>query len=422
MLNERRSLLSSQSRVQAPWVKVTIGAYTFGVFDKKTKKDNQGFFSHFNVQYPSYIKRLGITKINGKVNQYTLVLDYPIRPNDDPNLIEKILSSVSSTRKIIFSYGDATTPATVYKNEEAMITNVTQTFNLEGSIITYTINAVSTAILGTTGSFTFANSTAPKKPSDEIRRVFNNKTYGLQNLFTGMTSANLNKLIPGDDKAVVLETKTNIAPLDYIIYLVGCMVPAGSNTSNVSKDLYILTIHDDTTYDALYYDTISIGGPYFKITRTSNVLEKADAYEIDVGYNTSTIVRQFSVEHNENYSIYYNYNTDLAPENYARRINDRGLWEDIYAPMYTSGNEQFETRIEDTVWFTKLTKYPISATIKIQGLLRPATLMQYIRLNVVFPGGRKHISSGLYIVTKQMDEIDENAGYNTTLSLTRIAN
>lgn len=45
--------------------------------------------------------------------------------------------------------------------------------------------------------------------------------------------------------------------------------------------------------------------------------------------------------------------------------------------------------------------------------------MQYIRLNVYFPGGGKHISSGLYIVTAQVDSISES-GYRTTLELTRI--
>lgn len=55
----------------------------------------------------------------------------------------------------------------------------------------------------------------------------------------------------------------------------------------------------------------------------------------------------------------------------------------------------------------------------VQGLLRPATLMEYVRLNVWFPGGGKHISSGLYIVTAQTDTIDAN-GYRTKLDLTRI--
>lgn len=46
--------------------------------------------------------------------------------------------------------------------------------------------------------------------------------------------------------------------------------------------------------------------------------------------------------------------------------------------------------------------------------------MTYLRLNVILPGGKKHISSGLYIVTKQTDQID-GSGYRTTLELTRIA-
>lgn len=75
---------------------------------------------------------------------------------------------------------------------------------------------------------------------------------------------------------------------------------------------------------------------------------------------------------------------------------------------------------EDITWYTKLTKFPIMATITIQGLLRPATLMTYIRVNVIFPGGHKHITSGLYIVTRQVDTINAS-GYRTQLSLTKIA-
>lgn len=45
--------------------------------------------------------------------------------------------------------------------------------------------------------------------------------------------------------------------------------------------------------------------------------------------------------------------------------------------------------------------------------------MTYLRLHVVFYGA-EHISSGLYIVTKQTDTIDYN-GYVTTLNLTKIS-
>lgn len=420
---ERKSLLSSQARIQAPWIKITLGDYTFGVFSEKKAagKDAGGFYKQFDVQYPSYVQSLNIQKINGQVNQYTLQLSYPVRFGDDPNLIEKILSSVTYSRKIIFSYGDASTPSYVYKSEEAIITGVTQSFNLEAGVIDYTIKAVSGAALAASGSFNFVNTTK-KKPSDEIKRVFAaNGTYGLQDLFTGMTPANINKLVDGTDQAVTLESKLNISPLDYIHYLVGCMIPAGASTNSLSSDIYILTLHDDTTIDTTFSDLNAIGGPYFKVTRTSTeTLHRTDAYEVDIGYNTSTLVLGFRIDNNENYSMLYEYNAELAPEQYSKRINDQGKIEQVYAPMVTSGNDRFITRAEDKVWYTKLTKYPISATLKIQGLLRPATLMQYLRLNVIFPGGNKHISSGLYIITKQIDDIGAS-GYYTTLSMTRIS-
>ena len=69
-----------------------------------------------------------------------------------------------------------------------------------------------------------------------------------------------------------------------------------------------------------------------------------------------------------------------------------------------------------------MAKYPISATLTVQGLLRPAQLMQYIRLNIYFPGGKKHVNSGLYIITKQIDTIGLSTGYITQLELTRISN
>lgn len=422
MASGKRSLLSNQARIQAPWIKVVIGNYSFGVFERTLKSkatDADGAYSTFNVSYPNYIKSLNIIKINGQVNQYTLQIAYPIRPQDDPNFFEKVFSSVSNTRKIIFSYGDATMPTYVYKDEEAIITGITQSFNLAQSTINYTIKAVSSAIVGKTGSFNFTYS-GYHRPSAIIKSIFLNKKYGLQSIFTGMNSANFDDLVDRSDKEVELFPKTNMSPLDYITYLVSCMTPASSTVNNLSNELYILTIHDDTVYDKVYSDSLSLGGPYFKVTKTSSSIQQADAYEVDIGYNTANIVSQFNIEKNENYSMFYEYNEKLHPEEYTQRLNRNGEWEEVYAPIYTSGNAGFKTRPEDISWFTKVTKYPISANIRIQGLLRPAHLMQYLRLNVIFPGGNKHISSGLYIVTKQVDDISEG-GYFTTLSLTRIS-
>lgn len=416
-----RKLLSSQARIQVPWVKVTIGDYTFGIFDDQTKmwgKDTAGFYQPFDIQYPNYIQSLEVEKINGQINKYTLSIQYPVTMNDDPNFFEKVFSSVSSTRKIIFTYGDAETPAYVYKNEEAIITKVQQTFNLVGSAIAYTVSAVSAAALSTDGNITMLGTGVDGikvKPSDEIKKLFrNNKS--LQNTFTGMSSATLDRLIAGDDMAVEIESKRNISAIDYINYLVGCMIPEGS-TPGLSKEIYIMTIHDDSITSA--ERALSKKGPYFEVNKVSTIMDRGDAYEIDIGINTSTIVRDFRVEKNENYSIYYDYQNLAHPESYVRRIGSDGLWEDKYAPTSMLKEGAFDIKSHERVWWTKATQFPINATIQIQGLLRPATLMQYVKLNVIFPGGNKHLSSGLYIVTRQVDNISP-AGYATNLGLTRI--
>lgn len=415
-----RSLLSSQARIQVPWVKVTIGDYTFGIFDELTKtwgKDQADFYQPFSVQFPNYIQSLEVTKINGQVNTYVLNIKYPVTVNDDPNFFEKVFSSVSSTRKIIFTYGDAETPAYVYKNEEAIITGVKQTFELQSSIIAYTVTAVSSAALSTDGSITVlgTGNGVKVKPSDEIKKLFkSNKS--LQNTFTGMSIAKLNTLIAGDDMAVEVESKRNISAIDYINYLVGCMIPEGS-APGLSKEIYILTIHDDSITSA--DRSMSKKGPYFEVKKVSTIMDRGDAYVIDIGTNTSTIVRQFSIDKNENFSIYYDYQNLAHPENYVRRIGADGLWEDKYAPTSMIKEGAFDIKSHERVWWTKATQFPINATIQIQGLIRPATLMQYVRLNVIFPGGNKHFSSGLYIVTRQVDNIGPN-GYATNLGLTRI--
>lgn len=415
-----RKLLSSQARIQVPWVKVTIGDYTFGVFDEKTKtwgRDQQDFYQPFSVQFPQYIKQLQVKKINGQVNTYQLSIDYPITQHDDPNFFEKVFSSVSRTRKIIFTYGDAETPAYVYKNEEAIITKVSQSFNLQSSVISYTVEAVSSAALSADGSITMLGTGAgdKKKPSDEIKKLFkSNKS--LQNTFTGMSVADLDKLIAGDDMAVELESKCNVSAIDYINYLAGCMIPLGS-APGLSKEIYVMAIHDDsiTSSDS----SLSAKGPYFEVKKVSTIMERDDAYEIDIGINTSTIVRSFKIDQNENFSLYYEYQEKAHPEDYVRRLNNDGLWEDVYAPTKMMRQNRYDTKATDKVWWTKITQFPITAEIQIQGLLRPATLMQYVRLNVIFPGGNKHISSGLYIVTRQIDNIGPN-GYATNLGLTRI--
>jgi len=429
---DKRSLLSSRARLQAPWIKVTIGNFTFGVYvrDDPNTKDDQDFYTSVGIQYPSYVNSLHIEKINGQVNSYTLTLNYPVALGDDPNFFEKVLGSVSNTRKIIFSYGDAMEPAYAYMDEEAIITNVTESFSFGNSgtmnsVITYTISAVSSVGLNKATNFNFPAPGGAVKPSEEIKRILRDPKYGLTTLLTGMDNTNIDVLIAGDDKPVKLESKITMPALDYISYLASCMVPSSSSNDVINADMYILTLHDDsTTNDAAMGERAlvngkEISGPYIKVTRTDTVTTRSDAYEIDIGVPSSTIVTSFQISNQESYSIYFNYQEQLNNKRYVRRLNTLGQWEDVEAYPLTTDKTLLKTTNAEKTWWKKLTQYPISATITIQGLLRPAYLMQYVRLNVLFPGGRKHISSGLYIVTKQVDDINES-GYRTTLSLTRI--
>ena len=406
------SLLENPIRVSTPFVKVTIGDYTFGVFSETSgiKKDSTGVYKVMGFQYPNYIQSLSVTKINGQVNQYTLSIRYPITQDNDPNFFEKVFSSVSQSRKIVFSYGDLAAPKFLYKEEEAMILQVTNSFDVQGATIDYQINAQSSCQLATAGAYNFVSSqyVGAHQPSTIIKNLIkNNSQFGLADIFTGMK--NMNKveslgLIRSDDKIVDLEAQTNINILDYIKYLV-------SNMRNESdSSIYTMVVVDDTT-DAL-------GGPYFKIVDASASGDSLDTYSIDIGYPSNNVVKSFSVDNNESFSILYSYNKELNTNEYITRIDDSGKQSSIYSPNITSNNDEQITHSNDLNWWKNVTKYPISASITIKGVLRPAILMSKVRLNVLFYG-KAHISSGEYIINKQTDTID-TSGCWTTLNLVRI--
>jgi hypothetical protein len=414
-MSNNLSLLSSTTRVECPFIKVTIGDYTFGVYSKSTSVgyDAQGAYKLNKIRYPNYVQSLSITKVNGAVNKYTLTLEYPITENDDPNFFEKVFSSVSQTRKIIFSYGDITLPAFCYRDEEALITDVKSSFSVTSPSITYTVSAVSTGKLASVGSFTFpaCNNT---KPSDVIFKILYNPDYGLQDLFTGMTNRGLVEqkgLIARDDKAVDLVQKTNMSVLDYLSYLVDMMSPY-NDTGLLRSDgtLYLLSILDDTSG--------TFNGPYFKVTRTDKIKETSTAYDLDIGFPSQNIVTEFKLDDDNTYSLYYNYADKLNDTQYVQRINDRGEIEEVYAPLLSSGTATRKTTEAEKTWWTKITQYTIKAKVTLKGLLRPAILMTNVRLNVYY-FGRRHIASGLYIVTKEQDSISKD-GFTTTLNMTRI--
>lgn len=406
------NLLSSMTRVEVPFIKVTIGEYTFGIYDKlKTTKgiDEYGVYKLNHIRFPNYIKSLNITKINGQVNNYTLELEYTITENDDPNFFEKVFSSVSKTRKIVFSYGDLSVPYYCYRDEEATILDVKSAFNVASSKIKYTVTAVGAGHLLSMGTYPYIPA-IHEQPSTVIKNLFKNNTYGLADIFYGMKngmSINGVELIPGDDTAKDLIAFTNITALEYLRYLVSEMTPRDSN-DNLKKSLYILTINDDTTG--------TLQGPYIKIERVDND-SVPEAYNLDIGYISKDAVLDFNLDNNENYSIFYNYSKQLNDSEYVQRLNNRGEIEEVYAPILSSGNALYMTQESDKSWWTKVTAFPIKASVTIRGLLRPAMLMSHVNLSVYFYG-RKHISSGHYIVTKQQDSISE-AGFRTTLNLLR---
>ena len=414
------SLLSTMNLVETPYIKVTIGDYTFGVFSKTEKSDDYG---KYNIQYPNYIQSIQVKKINGKVNTYTLNLAYPITENDDPNFFDKVFSSVSKTRKIILSYGDISMPSFIYKDEEAIITKITQNINIQSAVINYSINAVSSAFLGSVGSYSFPETF--DKPSNIIRSLLETEYYGLKEIFTGMRDKGLvdkYNLIPSNDVAVNLEFKTNISVFDYLSYLVNCMKPFGIENDAVKQgSVYVLTIVDTPTQisNKNTKDNFIFDGPYFKITQNDRYADAFDTYTIDIGFPSKNIVTNFQIEQNENYALLFDFQEQINQNQYVQWIGDDGKPMQVFAPVISSKNDHYKTQEQDKTWWTKVTEYPIKVTLVVKGLLRPAVLMNYVRINTYFWGQKFNGGCGLYIITQQIDEVGFN-GFKTTLSLTRV--
>ncbi len=410
-------LLSTTSRVQVPYIVVTIGNYTFGLYakTKTTVEVDRKYYTAIKTTYPNYMKSLVVKKVNGTLNSYTLTMEYGITQADDPNMFEKVFGSVSKSRKITFTYGDCATPSYMYRNEEALITNITSSLDTANAKITYTIQAVSSALKASAGLFNFP-SYASRKPSDVIIELLKNKQYGLQEIFYGMhdVSRVLSKgVILRDDKAVSIPARSSITPWDYIGYLVTCMVCNTDSTTGMKNTRYTLTVHDDVSE--------FLDGPYFQINRLTTSLQKltsVDYYTINVGYPDKDFVSSFSVTDDQSYALLYNYSGSIQQSNYVYRIGDDGNATEIFSPTLTNSKSLYKTTEADRTWWTDLTQFPIKATMTIRGLLRAILLMSYIKVNVYYYG-KKHISSGVYVVTQQEDTINQQ-GYFTTLSLLRV--
>lgn len=341
------SLLASTSRVEAPFIYVKIGGYTFGVYEQPTGGiGSNKFYKNVSEKYPNYVQSLKITKINGTVNQYELNISYPITQDVDPNFFDKIFSSVSIDRKVIFSYGDFSLPNYIYRDEEAIITGVNEQFDIKGSVINYTVSAVSSAHLTLAGSY-FFRYRANTKPSDVIKEVLFNNEYHLLDVFTGMKDKSyiLTKgFIASNDKPVNIEACSNISALEYISKLVNMMIPVGASDSAVkTSSIYTLTTYEDTSSE--------LGGPYFKVEKVETAIKSLNSlctYSIDIGYPTANIVTEFNIKQNDNWSILYDYSMNSGNTDYIKTINSQGKEEYKFSPLLSG--VQYTLRDYDKTW------------------------------------------------------------------------
>ena len=405
------NLLSYPSLIEVPFIQLKVGNYTFG------KYNSESINSTSVTDFPNYIKSLSVTKINGQLNKYTIVLNYQISTGDDPNLLDRIFSSVGFG-KVYITYGDYNCPTFIYKEEEAILTKVTSTVNFNNSSIMYTVDCTSSALLLASNVFDFERRVA--KPSDIIFEMLADEQYGLTKVFTGMTNKTQiinNNLICTDDSEVEIEAKPSTDPITYLQYLVTCMSASTNKKDNVLKDsTYRMTIHDDNFGD------LNLKGCYFKITKirsSAKALATEGVYEVDIGYPNDNQVMSFSVNTDNSWQLLYNYSDKISTPTYTYDIDNKGHLVSSYSPSYaksTAMNKMTETQ---KTWWTNMTQFPISATLTLKGLVRPTILMTYIRVNALFYGQR-HDTSGLYIITGQKDSISEQ-GYRTELALTRVA-
>ena len=411
-------LMSATSRVETPFIIVTIAGYTFGGFNKNVKNviDQEGTYNKIVTQYPNFMQSLNIVKVNGTLNTYTLVMKYQITQNDDPNLLEKVFSKAKSNREIILTYGDWSIPSYIYKEEKAIITTIKSNIDIASSSITYTLNCISKALSLTAGTFSFPK--VNDKPSNIIKNLLEDENqYHLKEIFYGMTDStllNVQNLIASNDKKVQIEAKSSITLMNYINYLVSCMVDVNDlDDTLIKSSRYVFTVHDDIKNE--------FGGPYFKVTQVKATVTQnmSDIFEINIGYPGIANVMSFNINNDETYSILYDYSNEVAQSDYIYRIDNNGKSISEYSPTLSNSALLMKTTESDKVWWTQMTQYPITATLTIKGLLKPTLLMTYLKINTLFYG-RNHISSGLYIITKQTDSVD-SSGYKTVLNLTRIS-
>ena len=405
----KANLVSTPTLVESPFIYVTIGKYTFGLPSKI--KSNFGV----RIDFPNFMNSLTVVKVNGEVNTYQLRMTYQIKQGDDPNLIDNILSQVSDTRTLTISYGDWCSPGNIYKEEEMLITNVKQSIEFANSRISYDIAGVSKALNLMSQVRNFPASIGAVKPSTILIGLINDPQSGIARNFSGMSNKQkvlAKQLIATDDKPVQLQAKNNTSVYDYIDYLVSSMVPNGTE-STTGNAYYALSIIDDNKNE--------MGGSYFKVTKVGDSTAEPDgkdAYQLDIGYPGDNFITDFQIKENDTWSILFDSSGTSQVNDFTYTYDQFGTLRVSDSPSVTRSKDLLQTTAADQAWWTKMTEFPIGATIQFRGLVRPTMLVSYVKVNCVF-FGRRYLASGTYIIVKQTDSISAS-GYKTTLELQRI--
>lgn len=382
--------------VEAPFVQLNINGTIIGTYNKNNTYDN----------FPNYIQGCKIIKTNGSINQYTISLIHQIRPGDNPNYIDELLSTVGYD-VITIMYGDGNNNE-IFRQDRILITDVQESFNFTSCNISYTISATSLSGLSITDKRNFSE--VEDKPSNIIRQLLYSEKSNLLEYFEGMRNKSIVDsmgMIPTNDKKVSIEAVANITPFDYLRKLVSLM--QNENDDKVSS--YYLTIEDGI-------DTI-IGGTYFKITEVGNgsIIANDFIYEVNVGYPDDNLIYNFNISTDYGYALAYNFGSSVSNVNY--RIDSVGEMVSKTANRVISNEALFEgdNAIEDN-WWTQMTEFPVSATLTCKGLMKSMLLMSYIKVNCYYYGN-KRIGSGMYVVIGQEDSLDGN-GFRTSLNLLRV--
>ena len=403
-------LLTSMNWVQSPFIVAEIDGVKLGVFSRTTKRvqlRNGGILLDQSI-YPNFVQGLIVEKnANGAVNRYTLSLAYQIMEGNDPNFLEKLFSRVKNGRRIKFSYGDMMNPVHAFREEECLISSIQRVIDARNARINYTVTAVSTTALKIGNTFTFGGRTA--RPSSVLREIVYDTQYGILDVLPGMKNREKVEtlgLLNANDVTTTLYPKNGITVLEYMDYLVSCMKDSDDFIQN---GIYMLAYDSD--------ENNQLGGAYLKLVKT-NERRNADEFDLSIGYPGQTDVFDFQINENEMYSILYDYSGSEDQPSYAREINDEGQIVSVYRnPIATDPILQRTTDTAST-WWTQMVNYPLTATLRIRGLIRPVILTSAVNIKQYF-WGQLFTTSGRYIVTSQSDIVDAS-GYYTQLGVMRV--